>query len=166
MGVFTGLILSVEAFVATWGLLGTFIVSMLESFIFPIPTAAIIAPMTALGVDPLTITIVATAGSVMGAVIGYYIGRHLGRPIAVKLFKKKRVDKVEKWFDSWGSWAIFIAAFTPIPFKVFAWAGGIFDLRLKSFLLASIAGRFLQFFIAAYLGSIFGPSILAWFGGI
>lgn len=166
MAIFTGLIIAAESFVETWGLLGAFLVAVTESFIFPVPTATIIAPMTALGMDPFSITIISTIGSVIGAIIGYILGKRLGRPIAIRLFKQKRVDKVEHWFNKWGAWAIFFAAFTPIPFKVFTWCGGIFNVNFKHFLIASIAGRFLQFFIAAYVGSLLGPSFLALFSGI
>ena len=160
------MIIAVEGFVEAWGLLGAFIIAVTESFIFPIPTSTIIAPMTTFGMDPLAITLIATIGSVIGALIGYYLGKRLGRPVAVRLFKKSRVDKVESWFQRWGAWAVFIAAFTPIPFKVITWCGGIFDMRLKSFLVAAIVGRFIQFAIAAYVGSIFGPAILVWLGGV
>jgi membrane protein YqaA with SNARE-associated domain len=166
MALFEGLIIAVEEFVNVWGLLGAFLIAVSESFIFPVPTAVFIAPMTAFGIDPLVITVVATIGSVIGAVIGYFLGKHLGHPIAVRLFKERRVAKVEVWFKKWGAWAVFLAAFTPIPFKVFTWCGGIFEMRLKPFILAAIAGRFLQFFIAAYVGSLLGPTFLVWFGGI
>lgn len=164
MSIFTSLVEATEAFIMTWGLLGAFLVAVSESFIFPVPTAVFIAPMTALGIDPLLLTVIATIGSVLGAVIGYFLGKKLGHHIAVKLFKQRRIDRVEKWFEKWGPWTIFIAAFTPLPFKVFTWCAGIFEVDFKNFLIASIAGRFIQFFIAAYVGSLFGPTFLAFFG--
>src|SRR3989338_7171319 len=108
------LALWVEGFVTAYGLWGSFTVAVLESFIFPVPTAAIIAPSTAFGIDPLLITVVATVGSVIGAVIGYALGFYLGHPVAQRLFGDK-LKGVEKWFDKYGVWAVFIAAFTPIP---------------------------------------------------
>ena len=160
--VFTGIILLTEGFVNSYGLLGTFVIAVLESFIFPVPTAVMIAPATALGLDPLLTTIVATIGSVMGAVVGYFLGKRLGHPVAIRLFKKKNVDKVE-WYEKYGAWAVLIAAFSPVPFKVFTWASGIFELELKPFLVACVIGRLAQFAIAAYVGDIFGPTILTWF---
>lgn len=166
MAIFEGLLAATEMFVEVWGLPGAFLIAVTESFIFPVPTATFIAPMTAFGVNPLLLALLATAGSVLGAVIGYYLGKRLGHPVAIRLFKEHRVQKVEKWFKRWGAGAVFLAAFTPIPFKVFTWSGGIFEMRMKPFLIAAIAGRFLQFMIAAYVGSLFGPSILAWFSTI
>ena len=161
--VLEGMLIAVEELVTAYGLSGAFVIAVLESFIFPIPTAVIIAPATTFGVDPFLITIVATIGSVLGAVIGYGLGKYLGRPVAGRLFKKK-LQGVEKWFDKYGAWAVLIAAFTPIPFKVFTWASGIFELDMKKFLVASLIGRFVQFAIAAYVGSLFGPILLSWFG--
>jgi membrane protein YqaA with SNARE-associated domain len=161
--VLEGMLIAVEEFVTAYGLSGAFVIAVLESFIFPIPTAVIIAPATTFGVDPFFITIVATIGSVLGAVVGYGLGKYLGRPVAERLFKKK-LQGVEKWFDKYGAWAVLIAAFTPIPFKVFTWASGIFELDMKKFLVASLIGRFVQFAIAAYVGSLFGPILLSWFG--
>ncbi|MCK4497544.1 MAG: DedA family protein [Candidatus Aenigmarchaeota archaeon] len=160
---FQAFLLWVQAFVLEYGVTGTFIIAFLESFIFPVPTAVIIAPTTGFGLDPFTVTIVATVGSVLGALVGYFLGFYLGHPVAERLFKK-HVPRVEKWFDKYGAWAILIAAFSPIPFKVFTWCGGIFRMDIKKFLLASVIGRFFQFLIAAYAGSLLGPWILGFFG--
>jgi membrane protein YqaA with SNARE-associated domain len=154
----------VQAFVQAYGLPGAFVIAVLESFIFPVPTATFIAPFTALGVDPVSVIVVATVGSVIGAVIGYVLGLKLGRPAAERLFKK-HIPKVEKWYDKYGVWAVFIAAFSPIPFKVFTWTSGIFELDFRKFLLASVIGRVLQFTIAAYVGYFVGPGVLSWLNG-
>lgn len=162
---FEGLLAWAQWFIINYGFMGVFTVAFFESFVFPVPTAAIILPATALGMDPFMVTIIATIGSVTGAVVGYYLGFYLGHPAAEKIIrKKKHIKGVEKWFDRYGAWAVLIAAFTPIPFKVFTWFGGIFRMELKKFLIAAIIGRFLQFTIFAYLGSFLSPSILALFG--
>jgi membrane protein YqaA with SNARE-associated domain len=158
-------ILWVQGFVQAYGLSGAFIIAVLESFIFPVPTAVFIAPFTALGVDPLVITLVATTGSVIGAAIGYYLGLKLGKPAANRLFKKY-MPRIDQWYERWGVWAVFIAAFSPIPFKVFTWTSGICRLHFKKFMLAAIAGRLLQFGIAAYAGALLGPGVLAWLTGV
>ncbi len=154
---------AVQGFVTAYGLWGAFIIAVLESFIFPVPTAVFIAPMTALGLDPAVMVIIAATGSVLGGVIGYLLGRHLGRPVADRFFSR-HIPRVEKWFEKYGAWAVFLAAFTPIPFKVFTWCSGIFELDFKKFLAAAIPGRLLQFTIAAYAGSILGPWFLAVMG--
>jgi len=146
----------VLVFIESFGLMGAFVISLLESFILPIPTALIIAPLAAMGFDPLLITVVCTVGSVIGAAIGYYLGMKLGRPAADKLISKQ-MPRVEKMYEKYGAWAVLISAFSPIPFKVFTWMSGILGLDFKKFIIASAIGRFAQFAVAAYLGSIFAP---------
>ncbi len=161
---FEGFILAVEGFIAAYGFGGIFIISVLESFIFPVPTATIVAPMTALGADPFIVAVIASIGSVIGGLIGYFLGDKIGRPVAEKLFKEKHIKKVEKWYEKYGAWTVLIAAFSPVPFKVFTWFSGICELDIKKFLIASIIGRTAQFFIAAYVGSFVGPWFLGFFG--
>ena len=112
-----------------------------------------------------SLAVVLTFASVMGAFVGYGLGRYLGLPVANRLFGKY-MPRVQKYFDRWGAWAVFIAAFTPVPFKVFTWASGIFRVDLRKFALACVAGRFLQFAIAAYAGSLLGPWAIIFLGGI
>ena len=165
MALFGPLIAWVETVVTAYGLLGMSAISFMEAFIFPVPTAFFIAPMAAFGIDPFIITLVATISSVLGAFVGYGLGRYLGLPVANRLFGKY-IPKVQKYFDRWGAWAVFIAAFTPVPFKVFTWTSGIFRVDLRKFALACVVGRFMQFTIAAYAGSLLGPLAIIFLGGI
>lgn len=139
----------------SYGIAGIFVVAVLESFIFPVPTAIIITSATALGFDVLTITIIATIGSVIGAVVGYYLGKKGGRPALVWLFDKKKLKKVDYFFDKYGVWAVGIAALTPIPFKIFTISAGVSRMRIIPFVLICIPTRFLQFLIFAKFGSLF-----------
>lgn len=161
--IFTPLILASQAFVETYGLIGTFVISLFESFIFPVPTAFFVAPATALGADPFWVAVVATLGSLIGAVIGYFLGLRLGHPVAVRLFKKKRMDKVEKWYGKWGEWIVLIAAAGPLPFKIVTWCSGIFELNFKKYMVFCAIGRTFQFFVAAYVGNLVGPWVLGLF---
>lgn len=93
--------------------------------------------------------------NILGGVIGYYLGKWLGHPIAVKLFGKRSVDKAEKFFAKWGALGVFIGALTFLPFKVAAWAAGIFEMRFSTYLYASALGRALYFLLvlaAVHLG--------------
>ncbi|RLJ08347.1 MAG: DedA family protein [Candidatus Aenigmatarchaeota archaeon] len=162
---FSNLILWAQSLVSAYGLSGIFIISFFESFIFPVPTAFFVTSITTLGTDPFIATVIATVASVLGACVGYLLGLFLGHPVAERLFKK-HLSSVESWFNRYGAWAVFLAAFTPIPFKVFTWSSGILELNFKKFLIAAFSGRFVQFFIAAYFGSLFGSQILCWFGSI
>ncbi len=159
-----GFVASAQEFVEAYGFGGVFSISVLESFIFPVPTATIITPATALGLDPFAIAVIATVGSVIGAFVGYLLGLKVGRPVAERIFKQKHIDKVEGMYRKYGAWAVLIAAFSPVPFKVFTWFSGIFELDKKKFFAASVIGRFAQFLIAAYVGNMAGPLILGFLG--
>lgn len=157
----TPLIMATQAFVESYGLAGTFLISILESFIFPVPTAFFVTPTTALGVDPFWTAVAAIAGSLIGAVIGYVLGFHLGKPVFIRLFKEKRLKKVEKWYGKWGEWIVLFAAAGPLPFKIVTWCSGILKLKFKKYMVFCAIGRTFQFFVAAYVGNLLGP----WFLG-
>ncbi|NIO21562.1 MAG: DedA family protein [Candidatus Aenigmarchaeota archaeon] len=161
--IFTPLILASQAFVETYGLMGTFIISVFESFIFPVPTAFFVTPATVLGADPFLVAVVATIGSLIGAVIGYAFGYYLGKPVFIKLFKQKNLDKVDRWYQKWGEWIVLIAAAGPIPFKIVTWCSGMFELNFKKYMVFCAIGRTFQFFVAAYVGNLVGPWILGTF---
>ena len=55
------------------------------------------------------------------------------------------------WFDDWGVWAVLIAGFSPIPYKIFTIAAGVATLNLPAFILASFFGRGARFFLVAGL---------------
>ncbi|MEA3255259.1 MAG: VTT domain-containing protein [Candidatus Altiarchaeota archaeon] len=135
------------------GLLGVFVVAVLESFIFPVPTAIIITAGTALKLDPLTVVLVATVGSVSGAIVGYKIGEKGGRPVLVWLFDDKKISKVDKLFEKYGVYAVGVAAFSPLPFKIFTISAGVARMSIPPFILVSIPCRFLQFLLFALFGN-------------
>ena len=62
----------------------------------------------------------------------------------------------EQWFRDWGFWAVFIAGFSPIPYKVFTIAGGAMHMAFAPFVLASLVGRGARFYLIAYLVKVFG----------
>jgi membrane protein YqaA with SNARE-associated domain len=72
-------------------------------------------------------------------------------------FTPEAFAKVELWYERWGVWVLFAAAFTPIPFKVFTIAGGVFAQPLVPFVMVSFIGRGLRFFLVAGLFWWIGP---------
>lgn len=142
-----------EEIIASHGLLGIFSVAVFESFIFPVPTAIIITTGTALKLDPLTVVIVATVGSILGAIVGYKIGEKGGRPALVWLFDEKKISKVDRLFERYGVYAVGIAAFSPLPFKIFTISAGVARMSIIPFILVSIPCRFLQFLLFALFGN-------------
>jgi membrane protein YqaA with SNARE-associated domain len=60
------------------------------------------------------------------------------------------------WFEEWGFWAIFVAGFSPIPYKVFTIAGGAMNMAFLPFVIASLIGRGARFYLLAFLVKVFG----------
>lgn len=151
-----------QEFVRNYGQLGLFVVAFAESSFFPIPPdvliIALVLPPTS--ASPFTTGLTCTVGSVAGAVAGWLIGRWGGRPILDKLFQTEKVQRVERLYDRYGVSAVFIAAFTPIPYKVFTIASGVFRLNVVGFVVASVIGRGMRFFMVAYLTKWFGEWVI------
>lgn len=97
--------------------------------------------------------------SVLGATLDYYIGRRGGRPVEERFVNKQRLERVTRFFQRWDIWGVGLAAFTPLPYPVFAVVSGIAELKLWRFLVASIVGRGARFFGIGAGGYLFGEEI-------
>ena len=146
-------------FIMSNGVVGIFVLALLESFIFPVPTALIITTGTALKLDVYSVVFVATCGSVLGAVVGYYLGMLGGRPFLVWLFDEGKVKKVDMSFEKYGVYAIGVAALTPLPFKLFTVSAGVGRMDIIPFILICIPTRFLQFLLFALFGNVLSQFI-------
>lgn len=141
-----------------------FAISFAESSFFPIPPDVLLAPLC-LGQRRKAIwfAFITTVASVLGAVLGYWIGygawEALREPMYnwVPGFSEEKFATVERWYEAWGIWILFAAAFTPIPFKVFTIAGGVFHQPLIPFIFVSFVGRAMRFFLVAGLFYWIGP---------
>ncbi|MGE5554128.1 MAG: phosphatase PAP2 family protein [Betaproteobacteria bacterium] len=142
-----------------WGL---FLVAFAESSFFPIPPDVLLIPLVLASPRlALWYATLCTASSVVGGAFGYFIGRRAGRKLLLRLTTDERIAGVERLFDKWGGWAVGVAAFTPIPYKVFTIAGGLFRVDGTAFMAASIVGRGGRFFLEAFLLQRYGRPIVA-----
>ena len=143
-----------------WSALILAVAAFTESIFFPVPpdplliAIAIPQPHAALWLAALV-----TASSVAGAVVGHWLGLRFGRPLLYRFASRKKIEAVEALFQKYGAWAVLVAAFTPIPYKVFAISAGILDLNRRTFILASIVGRGARFFIIGGLIFAYGEQI-------
>lgn len=134
--------------------------SFAESSIFPIPPDFMLAPMIL--AKPLKVwryALITTASSVLGGIVGYSIGFFfikLMYPFIIQLGYQPLYQQVESWFLAWGIWIILFAGFTPIPYKLFTIASGAVGLPLLPFVLASVIGRGMRFFLVATLLDRYG----------
>ena len=141
------------------------LVSFVESSFFPIPPDAMIIPMViAKKKEYLKIFLIASIFSVLGGIFGYLIG-YLFFDIAMYVIEFYGYqDKVEnlKFSMSQGSgfltWLsiLFLAGFTPLPYKAFTISSGLIAFNLPVFIIVSLISRGLRFFIVAYLSYKFG----------
>ena len=145
-----------------------FFVSVIESFIFPLPPDLLIIPMTIAKMNNwFKVALIATSGSVLGACMGYLIGYVFFNEIGIPIFELYGVDNVSFLKDKVNqgggiiAWATFlaIAAFTPIPFKLITIASGFLHFSLFYFILISLLARGSRFFFIALLIGKFGPKI-------
>ncbi|MFZ5585518.1 MAG: YqaA family protein [Thermodesulfobacteriota bacterium] len=145
-----------------YGAWALFAIAFAESSFFPIPPDLLLMALAA--VDPersLWYATVTTVGSVLGGMFGYFVGIKGGRPFLLRLFKHDKVRVVEDYYHRYDVWAVGIAGLTPIPYKVFTIAAGVFAINFPRFVAASLASRGLRFFAEGFLFWLFGPEIQA-----
>jgi membrane protein YqaA with SNARE-associated domain len=140
---------------APWYLGG---LSFAESSFFPIPPDVMLAPMSmAKPRMAFRLAALTTGASVLGGLLGYWIGHFAFDLVAPLLLEGGRFAQsfsaAETWFEEWGVWAIFIAGFSPIPYKIFTISAGVLHMSLIPFLIASAVGRGARFFLVAALMS-------------
>ena len=130
-------------------------VSFAESSFFPIPPDAMLAPMSLANPSKAwRFALITTLASVAGGLFGYAIGYFTFDAIEPWLRESKYWDSYQVavvWFGEWGFWAVFVAGFSPIPYKAFTIAAGALSMALLPFTLASLIGRGARFFLVAGL---------------
>ncbi|MFK7985784.1 MAG: YqaA family protein [Sandaracinaceae bacterium] len=154
-----------------------FLLAFVEASFFPIPPDVLLMPMC-LGKPKrsLVYASICSVGSVSGAVLGWYIGVSLWASLGVATecpefgggawlfeylpgFSCHKFETVQGLYESNAWVALFTAAFTPIPFKIFTIAAGVFQISLVTLLAASAVGRSARFFLVAGLIYKFGPEV-------
>jgi len=147
---------------AKWYLGG---LSFAESSFFPIPPDVMLAPMTLARPDQgMRYALITTVMSLLGGIVGYLIGLfalEIIEPWLLELGYWDGYQRARAWFQDWGFWAIFVAGFSPIPYKVFTIAAGALRMNLPLFILASALGRGARFFLVAALVMWGGPRVEA-----
>ena len=137
--------------------------SFAESSFFPIPPDVMLAPMALARPDRAWwFAFITTAASVAGGVAGYFIGLFAFEQVLPFLKDIGYYEKyltVREWFDEWGFWAIFVAGFSPVPYKLFTITAGAVSMSLPVFVLASFIARGARFYLVAGLIRAGGPEL-------
>jgi len=143
-----------------WSVVALFVLAFAESSFFPIPPDILLIAMGLMTPEKVFyLALICTIGSVIGGLFGYAIGRFCGRPIMMRFFSESKIMAAEAMYQKYDVWAIGVAAFTPIPYKVFTVTGGMFELNLLHFTIMSILGRGGRFFLVAALLFWMGESV-------
>ena len=143
-------------------------IAFLESFIFPIPTDAMLIPMIiAKRHEFLKISLIAIIFSVLGALIGYLIGYVFFNEIGIKIFELFGAENAnifkEKLASETGLLSgviiLFIAGFTPLPFKIITISSGFVHFNIFFFIITCLLARGLRFLLVGYLTYKYGAAI-------
>lgn len=149
-----------------YGPLALFLLAVAESSFFPIPPDPLLIALC-LGAIKKSwrFALTTSLASIVGGAIGYLIGFGVWEAVNSFFFKyvpgftEGLFERVTANFNEYGFWYVFAAGFTPIPYKVFTIASGVFKLNFVLFLIASAFSRSLRFFAVAALFRKFGPGI-------
>jgi membrane protein YqaA with SNARE-associated domain len=145
----------------TWAL---FLLAFSESSFFPIaPDVLLIALAVAKPKRAFFYALICSIGSVLGGCLGYLIGWQFMASLGGKIVQwyglLDKMEQIELLYNQYDAWAVGIAGFTPIPYKVFTIAAGVFKINFFVFIIASLVSRSARFFIVGGLIYLFGPKI-------
>ena len=154
-----------------WGWLALFTIALFEASWFPLPPDILLIALC-LGATKRSFRFatICLVGSVLGAALGYLIGYFLwttpsGEATALAnlfyeyIFSVDSFNNVGALYDRFNFWIVFTAGYTPLPFKLFTIAGGMFHINFLMFIIASMVSRGMRFFLIAWLIWKFGAPI-------
>jgi len=145
-----------------------FALSFAESSFFPIPPDVLLIALCIGDVKKsYRFATWCSIASVLGGIAGYGIGMFLWNVESVQNFfytwvpgvNPDSVASVSRLYDQYNFWVVFVAAFTPIPYKVCTILAGVCGIHFGMFVLASVIGRSARFFLVAWLFRRYGPPI-------
>lgn len=130
--------------------------SFAESMFFPIPPDVMLAPMslsqpTRAWYFAMLTTLMSVIGGIAGYFLGYFAFEAWLQPVIESAGYQPKLDKAMQWFTDYGVWIVFVAGFSPIPYKVFTISAGFLQMAFLPFVLASAVGRGARFFLVAAL---------------
>ncbi len=144
------------------GIFGLVTVAFIESIFFPLPPDLILIPLAlAYPQNALFYAFVATLFSSMGGIGGHYIGKHAGREFMKKHISERHALQARQIYKTHGALAVFLAALTPIPYKVFTILSGVLDLDLKTLFIVSLFGRGVRFFAESMFIYLYGKEAIS-----
>ena len=140
------------------------LLSFTEAIIQPIPPDVMFLPMAYDERNSVNMLLwlwfIVTFASVLGAMVGHTLGRLYGTKLLARFGKPHHRQRLEFLFERYGTWGMFIAAVSPLPYKVFGWIAGASDMKMRPFVIAGIFGRGLRFGLEAILIYLYGDTAM------
>ena len=140
------------------------LLSFTEAIIQPIPPDVMFLPMAYDERNNVNMLLwlwfIVTFASVLGAMVGHTLGRLYGTKLLARFGKPHHRQRLEFLFERYGTWGMFIAAVSPLPYKVFGWIAGASDMKMRPFVIAGIFGRGLRFGLEAILIYLYGDTAM------
>ena len=140
------------------------LLSFTEAIIQPIPPDVMFLPMAYDERNSVKMLLwlwfIVTFASVLGAMVGHTLGRLYGTKLLDRFGKPHHRQRLEFLFERYGTWGMFIAAVSPLPYKVFGWIAGASDMKMRPFVIAGIFGRGLRFGLEAILIYLYGDTAM------
>jgi membrane protein YqaA with SNARE-associated domain len=145
----------------SWAL---FLLAFAESSFFPVPPdVLLIALAISIPAKAFRYALICSLGSLLGGVAGYMIGYQFMDLVGFSIVDfygfAEQYQAVGNLYNRYNAWAVGIAGFTPIPYKVFTISAGAFKINFVIFLIASAISRSARFFLVGWLIYKFGPGI-------
>lgn len=141
-----------------------FLLAFTESSFFPIPPDLLLIAILMAGARLWWYYAgIALIGSLLGGIFGYFIGwgfyESVGAPLVEFYNLGDLMSRIAIGYEAGAFWVIFIAAFTPVPYKLITISAGLFNISFIPFIVASLIGRGGRFFLIAFLMKVFGKDI-------
>lgn len=153
----TWLFLDVKTFVAEYGLIGIFFVTILAGTAVPLGSPALVVAAALFGVSKIPLILVATTGFTIGMMVNYGLAYRLGRPYVMKKVSAEKLEEIMHLWDGWG-WILYVVfGLIPVlPVELLSFICGFLKTRLDIFLILSFVPRLIVFAILAYFGEYAG----------
>lgn len=151
----------IDASHSKYGMYFLYFISFIDSAFFPIPPDILVIPMVVSRPKTwkkigIMVSIFSVAGSFLGYFIGFVLFESVGEAIIETYDLSDEMVKLGAVYNKNALWSLFIGAFTPLPYKVFTIAAGVFKINIWTFALASLVGRTMRYMLVAYLAHIGG----------
>ncbi|WP_386688655.1 YqaA family protein [Lonepinella sp. MS14437] len=141
------------------------LVSFIEAIFFPIPPDVMLIPMSmSKPQSALKFAFYTALASAIGGMIGYGLGYYafdLVQEYIIKLGYQNQWDTAISWFEKWGILVVFVAGFSPIPYKIFTIAAGVMQMAFLPFVATAFISRFARFVMVAKLAAWGGAKFAA-----